>query len=98
MKAKAYIYSVDECRTAYWEACAIYEATRSDAYSNYTQIGAAAKDVERWRKEWVKAVQRQRQRIDPTATNVVHAIEAVCAETGEDVLWVAHRFNKRIGA
>lgn len=98
MKNKNAPLTVEQCRKGYWDACSLYQAVKNDPFATYTQLGEAAQSIDRWRKDWVKAVQRQRQRRDPQDTNVVRAIEDVCAETGEDVVWVAHRFNKRIGA
>lgn len=94
MKTKAYKYTIDECRTAYWDACAQYEDVKRDRYSTYWQINAAAVAVAHWRNQWVKAVERSHRREIGRAAQRADAVAAVCAETGEDVVWVLNHAKR----
>lgn len=94
MKSKAYKFSVDECRTAYWEACALYEEVRRDRFSTYWQINAAANAVAHWRNEWIKAVRRKEGAKRDPKSAYLDAVRGVCSETGEDVQWVLNHAKR----
>jgi len=87
--------TIDDCRKAYWAACARYEGHRTDPYSTWRQINDAAADVAIARDAWLTACQHAPRIFSSTLDRRLDAARSVCSETGEDVTWVANYAKRK---
>lgn len=76
-------FTIDECRTGYWQACADYEMTRTETPYDWKLQAMAADTVALWRERWIKATERSFDRQRPVQERKAYAVLAVAHETGE---------------